>query len=453
MRVQLNNNHSSSEFMSRIFVVCVFMFSLQYALYLVSDILFDGLIKLSSFALLMLFALRPSNRINGEEVILLLFYCMLFASAAVPVMMGIEFSTGESLLKLFFMSLILPVLILCYRNLPKCDDFLISTFIAIGVLFSVQAIAASIGVFSGVLDKSQFTFLEKYGGMPSVDFGIFGLGNAIRSPALVDYSVLRPQGWFIEPSKLAAFLLLPAFISIGRYRAYRKKIYLLLSFVIFIAIFLTLSLAGYFAVACATLLLLFSKSFYSRLKRIPILKYFYVIPIFLIFFGFAYSLLNLMYLINDIDFNSATEGQAVLAGLLGRDEGGTSGNLFRETYKLDNYVNLLMNSPFGVGFGATAAAGSGLRSGNALVFWFTAGGIPAVLVVTMMYTYIFLVFCHPLLISRNAVFNALSASFIGHAVHNLSYGMWIEPYFMIHLALVVMSTRKAKLNVFKKKFG
>ena len=194
------------------------------------------------------------------------------------------------------------------------------------------------------------------------------------------------------------------------------------------------------------LLLLYSKFFYRHLKNNSFLRYSYVVPIFLIFFGFAYGLLNLAYMANDIDKNTATEGQAVVAGLMGRDADGPSGNLFRETYKSDNYLNLIMDFPLGVGFGATAKSAE-LKSGNAILVWLTAGGIPALLILLVLFVYMFLFFCHPLLISGNAVFNALGASFIGHAIQNLSYGTWIAPYFLIHLALVVMSARKAKLNV------
>ena len=130
---------------------------------------------------------------------------------------------------------------------------------------------------------------------------------------------------------------------------------------------------------------------------------------------------------------------------MARDKDGPSGNLIREVYKSDNYIDVLKDSPLGVGFGE--AKSSELRSGNAFLFWFSAGGIPAVLAIIMMFGYIFLVFCHPLLISENAVFNAVGASFIGHAIQNLSYGNWIEPYFLIHLAIVVMSAKKAKLDI------
>ena len=440
MRVQLNNNRYNSEFMSRIFVFFVFIFSLQYALYVVSGSFFDVLIKLSSFTLLMLFVLKPGNRINGVELILVLMYFLIFISVLIPTIFS-----GERVMyfiKIFLMSLILPILLACYRSLPRCDDFLISTYIVIGVLFSVQAFLAFIGVFTGgMFDQSQITILEKYGNMKSIDFGIFGLGNAIQSPFL-DYKILRPQGWFIEPSKLAAFLLLPAFVSIGRYRIYRKKKYILSAVIIFLAILLTQSLAGYLAVACATLLLVFSKPFYRAIKKIPVLKYSYIILIFLIFFGFAYSVVNLTHLADKVDPNSVSEGQALLTTLMGRDAAGPSGNLLREVYKIDNYLNLVQNSPFGLGFIGTTF--SEFKSGNALLYWLVAGGILAVLIIIMMFTYIFIVFCHPLLISGNVVFNALGASFIGHAIQNLSYGRLIAPYFLIHLALVVMSSKKLR---------
>ena len=165
----------------------------------------------------------------------------------------------------------------------------------------------------------------------------------------------------------------------------------------------------------------------------------------MIFFGVAYSLLNLTYFLNDIDQDSVTENQAVVAKLMARDQDGSSGNLIREIYKSDNYIDVLKDSPLGVGFGE--AKSSELRSGNAFLFWFSAGGIPAVLAIIILFGYIFLIFCHPLLISQNAVFNAVGASFIGHAIQNLSYGNWIAPYFLIHLAIVVMSAKKAKLGI------
>jgi hypothetical protein len=444
MHVQLNGTHSSSELKCRVFVFFAFIFSLEYSIYLVSSILLDSLIKISSLALLMLFALKPSNRINTEELILLFCYLMLFSSATLPTLLSVNTNGILIIIKYLYMFMILPVLLVCYRSFSMSDNFLISTFMVIGVLFSVQAIVASMGVYSGLIDITNITRIQRYSNMETVNFGVWGFGNAIQSPIL-DFKILRPQGWFLEPSKLASFLLLPAFVSIGRYQESRKKIYFLSAFLIFMAILLTLSLAGYFAVVCTVLLLLFSKYFYRNLKKIPVIKYTYAIPIFLIFFGVAFSLLNLTYVLNDIDQDSVTENQALVSELLARDKDGQSGNLVREIYKSDNYINVLKDSPLGVGFDESKS--SELRSGNAFLFWFSAGGIPAVLAIIILFGYIFLIFCHPLLISQNAVFNAVGASFIGHSIQNLSYGNWIEPYFLIHLAIVVMSAKKAKMGI------
>ena len=443
MRVRLNNNLSSGTFTTRFFVLLVFIFSLEYATYLVTSSLLDYIIKLSSFAFLMLFVVNPRNHINKTEGGLLLIYCMLFTSALFPLILNESFSGVIISAKLFLMSLILPILILCYRALQRCDDFLISVYIVIGVLFSVQAIVAFIGVYWGVFDKSNIIEIERYSNMGEVSFGIWGFGNAIQSP-IEGYKILRPQGWFLEPSILASFLLLPAYVSAGRYWVYRKKKYIFASLTIFLTIFLTLSLAGYLGVVVAALLLLFAKPFYNRLKRFQLLRYFYPIPIFFLFFGFAFSLLHIGHLANEVDVSNASEGQALVAQLYERNPDGPSGNLIREVYKLDNYVNLIATTPLGAGFGAVYS--SEFRSGNALLFWLVAGGIPAVIIIIIMFFYIFSVFCHPLLMSENAVYRALAASFVGHAIHNLSYGTWIAPYFLIHLALLVMSTRKVTME-------
>ena len=107
--MQLTKNQSNIEFMSGIFVFCVFMFSLQYSTYLISGSLPDAIIKLSSFTLLMLFAFKLSNRMNGLEAVLLLIYFLLFASTAFP---SLLYGFGvESVTKYLFMSLILPILI------------------------------------------------------------------------------------------------------------------------------------------------------------------------------------------------------------------------------------------------------------------------------------------------------------------------------------------------------
>ena len=176
MQLRLNKSYSRIELMNRLFVFSVFMFALEYSLFLVASSLIDVLIKTSSLALLMVFALKPSNRINIEELILLLFYFMLFSSAALPSILTVDTTGGLILIKYLYMFMILPILLVCYRSIQKCDDLLISTFIAIGVLFSVQAIVAlkEIVNFPIISDPSHASFWAPW--VPALSYASIAAG-------------------------------------------------------------------------------------------------------------------------------------------------------------------------------------------------------------------------------------------------------------------------------------
>jgi hypothetical protein len=76
-----------------------------------------------------------------------------------------------------------------------------------------------------------------------------------------------------------------------------------------------------------------------------------------------------------------------------------------------------------------------------VLFWAITGGVPALLMLCALFAHIFLAFCHPLLVSDNVLHRCLAASLIGHAVHNLSFGNWTAPFFLVHLAIVCIAAR------------
>jgi hypothetical protein len=115
----------------------------------------------------------------------------------------------------------------------------------------------------------------------------------------------------------------------------------------------------------------------------------------------------------------------------------------REAANSDLYLSTVAANPFGVGFAATAGENEILAANGAL-FWTVAGGLPALGVLAILFGYLFYAFCHPLLISGDPVHRCIAASFVGHTVHNLSYGNWLAPYFLIHLAIVCMTLRQAQ---------
>ena len=427
-----------------VFIFAVWMFALEYALYVVTDDLSDKLIKVCAFVFVILLArYRRKSMTRSEKVLILLFY-LLFLSALLPSLLTGDWVGVVQWLKLVFMSMILPILILCYHLLREREGLLVSTYITMAVIFSIQAAVAFFGVYWGVFDKSNIVEIGRYSNMPEVSFGLWGYGNAIQTP-IEGVSVLRSQGWFLEPSLLASFLLLPAFVSAGRFWQYREKIYLFSAIIIFFALLTTVSLAGYIAVIAGVIFLSLSKPFYYWLRKISLIKYSYPILILGVFLMAASFLLYLGHAANEVDANEVTDEQAVVAKMYRRDPEGPSGHLMREGYKMDEYISSIVSNPLGIGFSATASS-SEIQSGNAFIFWAVSGGIPAMVLVAVFFVHIFFAFCHPLLIYGNIISRCLAASFIGHAVHNLSYGNWLAPYFLIHLALVVMYAKNCKIN-------
>lgn len=423
-----------------IFIFAVWTFVLEYALYVVSDFLLDKLIKISAFVCIVFFVRIKRNGMTRSEGILLSLFSLLFLSALIPSLLMGDFVGVAQWVKLALMSSILPILLFCRNVLREKEGLLLSTYITTGVVFSIQAAVAFFAVYWGVFDTSNTVEIERYYNMPEVTFGFWGYGNAIQTP-LEGTQVLRSQGWFLEPSLLASFLLLPAFVSVGLFWKSRKKIYLFSSFITFFALFTTMSLAGYIAVVAGVLFLFLAKPFYRLLRKISFLKYSYPILILVVFYMVASFMVYLGQLANVAYTESRGDERGVITTLLRRDPDGPSGNLLREGYKLDNYISLIESNPLGVGFSFTNDTNE-IGTGNGVIFWAVSGGIPAILLVAAFFLHIFFAFCNPLLLSENVILRCLAASFLGHAIHNLSYGNWLAPFFLVHLALVVMCARK-----------
>ncbi|CAL61321.1 hypothetical protein; putative membrane protein [Herminiimonas arsenicoxydans] len=108
---------------------------------------------------------------------------------------------------------------------------------------------------------------------------------------------------------------------------------------------------------------------------------------------------------------------------------------------MGTYFDLLSDHPLGVGLSHTLGLND-WGSASAFFFWVISGGLPALILLVFFFGYIFFYFCHPLLISGNNVYKYIAASFIGHSIHNLSYGNWLAPFFLIHLAILIMTCRQ-----------
>ncbi len=416
------------------------IFALEYNLYLVSGDLPDKIIKLSA-AVFMLLCLRyRPEEMSGRERSLLFLYYGLFFTALLP-----AFFVGDALtgivqwMKLALQTIVLPLLLLD-RGLAERDARnLLSIYVSVGVLFAIQAILAFSGVLWNFLDTSVVVDIGRRPDLTMNTLGIFGYANALKYPT--DLIWLRPQGWFVEPSLLGAFLLLPVFFCLGAFLQHRRLRYLLSFLIVFGALLLTVSLAAYLGFAVGILFLTLSRPLYRGLARaLGPAKFAYPALILAAFLGVGIAAINVSNSMADFSETNAGSDQALLAGIYARDPNGDSGNLVREIGSKELFEATFAANPIGIGFADTEGSND-ILAANGILFWAITGGLPALIVLVGLFTHIFASFCHPLLLSNNAIHRCLAASLIGHAIHNLSFGNWTAPFFLLHLVVVCVTAR------------
>jgi len=421
------------------FVLVTWIFALEYSLFLVRDDFADKSIKLVA-VLLILFQVRARwHAVEGREKTLLFIFVTLLVTALVPSVITGDPLTGiAQWMKISLMAMLLPLL-LVDRDNPRKSELLLSWFVGLGVLFSIQALLAFIAVMGGLVETTEVIEVARMPDLLEVTLGPLGYANAVRILGENVYW-LRPQGWFLEPSLFGSFLLLPAFVSLGRFLRDRRPGSLLAFVVVFAALVVTASFAAYLGFIVGLFFLILSR---PLVRTSGALRYAYPVVILAAFLGVAVVLMTSSNKVSELGVAEMSEQQAMFAQVYARDSSSDSGNLLREVAKIDFYLTTIATNPLGIGLAQTAAE-SELVAPNGLLYWGVAGGLPALATLLVYFGCIFYGFCHPLLMSENPVNRCLAASLIGHAIHNFSYGNWLAPYFLIHLALVCMMTRQER---------
>ena len=440
-----------------LFALIVWCFVLEYATYLIRDDLADKLIKLVLFSCMFLMAFSWRALFEFRERQLLLIFSILFASVALPSLVGMDATGLLQWGKHAFMAMVLVFVLMREEQVEGQISLVIGLYLFIAALFSLQAISGFLLVLFDGLDINTFVEIGRRPGQVARDLGLFGYANALQNP-VEGVWVLRAQGWFVEPSILGAFLVFPAFVSYGIFRDDKRFSFLFLAMIAFLAIILTFSLAGYFAILAGVLFLLLSKPLYRLLKGSRFSVFLYATIILAVFGVCAKGMLHAGVIMNEINLalvqEISTESEtmsshdpasrdvasrdvaASMTKMFARDTHGQSGRLFREIYAANYYISSIIEHPLGIGLGRTLGT-SRENSANALFFWAISGGLFSLLVLILFFWHIFSRYCHPLLMSQVSIQRCVAASFVGHAIHDLSYGNWLAPFFLIHLAVLV----------------
>ncbi len=424
-----------------LFIAVLSISILQYSTYLIHNDFIDKLIKAVTIVFL-LFSIKR-YRLLREVRILLFLYCALFGSAFIGAVMTLDISGISQLSKIIFSFLIFPVILFVVPAKGEPHGLLLKMPLYWGLFFSIQSIILFLIIFFNVPIKSTIIVMGKYGDMQEISYGILGYANGLR--IFEDYSVLRAQSWFIEPSILASYLIYPVLASFGYYRSTKKTLYLFVSIACIIGILITFSLAAFFSLLVSIVFLLCIRPVYKRnnYKIIGLRDYTSLLIAFIIS-GVCVNYVMLE--INDLYVPSITSSKSILINMIARDPEGPSGQLFREHYKYDEYINILRENPLGIGLGFTAIAGNEKASANALIYWTISGGIPAFIALLALYAKLFYSYCLPLLKSQYYPYRFIGAAFLGTTIHGLAYSNWVYPYYLFNVAVTIICAMYEKRN-------
>lgn len=312
-------------------------------------------------------------------------------------------------------------------NIPVFFAITISAWTLLGV--ALKMIGFNIG--------SEVVYIEKFGNYMEV-FN-YGFGTYSAWGSIAGRQLYRIQSFFIEPSKMAMFLIIPFFI-LKYSRLNKKTVFKTLGLIIIsVAILFTMSRAGIIAILGSMLI---GKTIKTRLNKTQaftktnpndFLKLLFgLISFVLVAVMFVVVLVVMSKYLPDFDFLYSgitnVEGQ----GTLIRSETVDSSYLFEHFKKY----------PFGSGFSSVISLNKETNLANALIFWIAIGGIPALTIILVLLFRILYYYYVPAIKSHNFVANSIAHVFLGLTVHSLSYGTWLSPEYMIILAFMVVVTRK-----------
>lgn len=415
----------------RAFVLLLLAFVLQYSTLIIDSLALDRLIKLGALVA-MVCGFRYA-RLRRADAGILLLYAMLFAATAVGALVSADPMGLTQGAKFVLGWAPLPLLLL-YKHRQGLSHRIANAVIVVGVLFSLQAVALVVGVTEDWVSETHTVTIGTRGGMEMPSFGVLGYASA-HGYAAYGQQYVRAQSWFSEPSSLAAFLLGPACWAWGLYRRERRRRYLIASAMCVSGLVATFSIAAAICLTAATAMPLLVRSRMRRWPRAVIV-------------GFAIAGLALVALAAQFVLTQSHEvfvneseksGITALALMVGRDPNSAeSGSLVREAFNLESSLALIRSHPLGIGLGFTGAE-SDQTSPNAVLFWGVAGGVPALLILSILQAWLFFSRALPALLDPDPLARSAAAAYLAVTVHGLSYGTWASSYYVLVVAMLLIT--------------
>lgn len=474
-----------------IFILSLFILGLQYNIYLIDDLILDRFIKITCLTILFLMVLNNLKLFFNNYRYLLVIYFLfilyiIFLSTYYDQYFGLIQSLKISAASFIF---IITLYGLLFKIINEED--IKNIWIIIGFFLSVQSILYFLLVFNdGINIFHVNTILSDRDSIRgnNISYGILGYEGDI-SKGLNGHVIARPKSWFREPALFSFFLLPPIFFLTNKLNNFRNIIFFS---VILVALVLTRSLAGISSLIGAYIFIYLIKK--VNLIKNNKWKISYVYFSFLIVLCFLKSLLiflqsdfgpskedliaskaviashgkqeakqaqkvdkpqiksqskqeshvvesvNAPQIENQIKQQADVLERAIsvqlredLTKILKREPKSDSGNLVREINRVDKFIKLLIENPFGIGLGDTGRSGA-FNSTNAIIFWAISTGVVGLILMLYIFIYLFNILIFDLINKKNyPIIGCLFALTLA----NMSYGNFIGAFYLIILAIYI----------------
>lgn len=434
---------------NRMAALLVWIYVIEATTFYIRSNFIDNIFQLGCIVV-MIFLLIISGRMSKftfDNFFLL--YILLLMTGWIPDLLSGNGTVGLTVMG----SYALPLFMYLYikNKYYWSDTISISLFkipVIYGVMISILGLIQEAGSLLGLSFNIWLEDIGKTGNNNVSMCSLFGLplGQYSSWGNFAGRTLLRIQGFYIEPSKMAMFLMIPIFFSWGLYKKTRRKSYKLTLILCIVCFAFTMSRAGLVSIVSALVMKYFFVKKNKNKSDIALQKTTVKDLVKLIKIPFGIVTAAVLVLMSMVQLSRIFPGLEFLyVGITDLTTG--KANLVRaETVDASNIINGLLSRPWGFGFSnnlhgsATSVLDTNLA--NAFILWLVTGGFLGAGIAVAIILSILLQFGIPCLKSNDSVKNGVGLAFICLTVHSLSYGTWMTPEFMIVVSIMTVITNK-----------
>ena len=402
-----------------VFIIFIFVIILEYQLSLVHTFLFDRIIKIVSFIILIIFF--KNIRDNKKNIYIQRITKIYLALFLIFIASTIANLSVISIIFLIKYSLVLVIVfLLLYKVHPNYfSDKIIKFPIFIGAVLSLSSITLWLLVYFGIepqafdVSSERFTRIAKF----SYLWGdmCYTLGGGIS----------RACSFFTTPNRYGNFLIFPAFVSYGYFVLKKQFRYLFVCILCSVVIFLTFSLT----ILLASILAISLNLFFGMVCKIKEVK---KVSFTTGIVGLLLSLILILGVFKAYQFKySQNPTNKVFRG-------GTYQTLFHSFVCMENVFVPDINKPFGSGL-ATMKDGQLYTPQFGFVQVLILLGYPGIIFFLVFIAYMFKVHVFPALMHKpHRIERYVALAFVAQTMCGIEEGAWLYTHYLFTTAIFVL---------------